>query len=221
MKICAVSDLHGYLPEIPECDLLLIAGDSSPISLSDPDHQGAWMNSHFAAWLRRLPAEDIVWIAGNHDTWIERRGVGRKLSHLPNVTYLQDHWTEVGGLKVYGSPWTRGVGLPSSWWAFDLLTIPGGADPFAAIPQDVDIVLTHSPPLGIGDLVSRGQRVGSEELYQRLAQVEPRLVVTGHIHEDYGVRRLRPGLETIVANAALLDEHYRPVSDREPLSFEV
>lgn len=221
MRVVAVSDLHGYLPEIPDCDLLLIAGDSSPITLSDPTHQRAWMNSRFAAWMRRIPAGEIVWVAGNHDTWIEREGVGRKLSHLPNVTYLQDHWTEVGGLKIYGSPWTRGIGLPSSWWAFDLLKIPGGADPFAFIPEDADIVLTHSPPHGIGDLTLGGERVGSEELYQRLVQVEPKLVVNGHIHEDYGTRRLRPGSETIVANAALLDQQYRPIPERDPLVFDL
>jgi Icc-related predicted phosphoesterase len=215
--------LTHYLPEIPETDLLLIAGDISPIQFDDdPKTQRAWMNSVFVDWLRRVPARETVWIAGNHDTWIWRdSGIGPKLSHLPTVTYLQDHWTTVGGLKIYGTPWTQGIGLPNSWWAFDLLTIPGGTDPFAAIPENIDIVVAHSPPRGIGDLVPRGGHVGSEQLLQRLEEISPKLVVTGHIHEDYGVRRLHPGSETVVANAALLDEHYRPVPERRPLTFEL
>ena len=27
IKICAMSDLHGYLPEVEPCDLVLICGD--------------------------------------------------------------------------------------------------------------------------------------------------------------------------------------------------
>ena len=31
MKICAISDLHGYLPELKPCELVLICGDSVPL----------------------------------------------------------------------------------------------------------------------------------------------------------------------------------------------
>ena len=33
IKICAISDLHGYLPEIRPCDLVLVCGDSIPLNV--------------------------------------------------------------------------------------------------------------------------------------------------------------------------------------------
>lgn len=33
IKICAISDLHGDLPEIRPCDLVLVCGDSIPLNV--------------------------------------------------------------------------------------------------------------------------------------------------------------------------------------------
>lgn len=70
--ICAtaIADQHGYLPTIEPCDLLLIAGDICPddfVRPDSPDHLH-WLDSTFRDWLRGVPAQRIVGIAGNHGT---------------------------------------------------------------------------------------------------------------------------------------------------------
>jgi predicted phosphohydrolase len=66
-KIIAVSDLHGALPTIPPCDLLLIAGDVAPTMNHSLRFQADWLDTDFRFWLESLPAQKIVFIAGNHD----------------------------------------------------------------------------------------------------------------------------------------------------------
>ena len=86
-KIVVVSDMHGHLPEVPECDILLIAGD---IMLgASINTQLVWMEGLIKPWLKEIPAKEVVFVAGNHDTMYERD------PHLVNGlqipwTYLQD-----------------------------------------------------------------------------------------------------------------------------------
>ena len=67
LTIVAISDQHGTLPAIPPCDLLLIAGDVTPVRNHDLFYQAHWLNTDFRYWLKSLPVEQIVFIAGNHD----------------------------------------------------------------------------------------------------------------------------------------------------------
>ena len=66
MKIVAISDLHGQLPTVPECDLLLIAGDICPVHNHKLFYQDIWLRSVFAAWLRQQRAKRIIGVWGNH-----------------------------------------------------------------------------------------------------------------------------------------------------------
>src|SRR5215471_13300461 len=101
-RVAAIADLHGFLPELPECDLLLVAGDHCPISDHGLDFQRRYLEGPFADWLTRAPAAAILGIAGNHDFVAESDPA--LMRGLP-WTYLCAESVEVCGLRVHGSPW--------------------------------------------------------------------------------------------------------------------
>ena len=52
------------------------------------------------------------------------------------------------------------------------------------IPDDTDILVTHGPALGYGDLCSSQMRAGCAELLSTIQnRVKPMVHVFGHIHE--------------------------------------
>jgi Icc-related predicted phosphoesterase len=211
MKIVATSDLHGALPEIPECDLLLIGGDVCPIDQShETKRQRSWLRKTFAPWLEELPAKEIVWICGNHDFVGETPGFWRVAAEFRGF-YLQDKWAQVNGLKIYGFPWTPNL----KHWAFYK-----GDDDWREvnqqIPEDADIILMHSPPRGVGGLDGNHPEWCAPHIYERLAYVCPKLVVFGHIHEGYGERKIG---DVQLANVAHMNEFYEPVNP--PMVFDI
>src|SRR5436190_1982375 len=103
MKVVAVSDMHGILPEVPACDLLLLAGDITPVQDHDLSFQASWLGQEFRHWLKQVPARKVIGVAGNHD-FIFQRLPEAVPPDLP-WTYLQDEGTEWEGLRVYGTPW--------------------------------------------------------------------------------------------------------------------
>lgn len=207
MRIAATSDLHGHLPEVPACDLLLIAGDLAPASRHDVAFQAHWLDTDFRRWLQAVPARHIVGVAGNHDFVFEQAPE----SVPPDLpwTYLQDEGVAIGGLRLWGSPWTP-------WfydWAFNAPRDDGEeeflVERYAAVGDDTDVLLMHGPPRGYGDLTARGERVGSTALLHLVDRVRPALCVFGHIHEARGSSTHG---SSIVANVSAVDLHYRPVA---------
>jgi Icc-related predicted phosphoesterase len=209
LTVTAMADLHGNLPLVSPCDLLLIGGDLCPHG--GVEVQAAWLDGAFRGWLDRIPAREVVAVAGNHD-WIFERA-----PHLvPPLRwhYLQDGGVELFGLKIYGTPWQ-----PRFFdWAFNL-DEPELAIKFNRIPEGADIVVSHGPPWGFGDLAPRppgSEHVGSPSLRDRLLAVRPRLSVFGHIHEGRGVYR-QDGV--VFANATLVNHRYDMVYT--PMRFHI
>ena len=215
MLIDCISDLHGYQPQLSGGDLLIIAGDLTARDM-------ATEHAKYCHWQYDQMYEKIIFIAGNHDGYIEKRpdlyidGCDNK----GKIAYLQDSGIEYKGLKIWGSPWTptfydwhfmkdRGKAIQEKW---DL------------IPEDIDILITHGPPYGILDKVKypndQGDFAGCEELRKAIERIQPRLHVFGHIHEGYGQMTLKcASRDVIFVNASIMNEAYRPVN--KPITIKL
>jgi len=216
--IDCIADLHGYYPTLEGGDLLLVAGD-----LTARDSENEYLL--FGEWILKQNYRCKIITCGNHDSLIEKK---HKYSHvcddlrlpqmfinpfmLSGAEYLCDSGTEFNGLKIWGSPWTLTFeGINPKCKAFTVETEQELADKWASIPDDIDILITHSPPFDILDeLIEEGKHAGSTALGHVLMRVRPKLHVFGHIHEAYGQTEYFSGC--ISVNASHVNEDYQPVN---------
>lgn len=182
MRLVCVSDSHCQHRKIhvPDGDVFIHAGDFTC-------HGYETDVRDFAAWLRDLPHPHKIVIAGNHDVCFEEQPKDA-VSWLDDAaTYLCNSGCEISGLNFWGTPYT----CAWSRWAF---MRPRGTlgEIWAQIPENTDILITHSPPRGTCDLLGshsthRGEgnddgRAGDDDLALAVARIRPKIHVFGHIH---------------------------------------
>ena len=161
-----------------DIDLLIHAGDMSMMGTETEIEQ-------FLKWYSSLRAKYKVLIAGNHDFLFEKQRMIAKdlLAKYPDIIYLETEEVVIEGIKIYGEP--RQPWFHS--WAFNVERGEAIKRYWDAIPEDVNILVTHGPPKGILDMTMSGENVGCEDLLYRLPYLEQlKLVVFGHIHEHAG-----------------------------------
>lgn len=224
MKICAISDIHGYLPIIPECEVLCICGDIIPLDIQrDYESSLSWLRGPFQQWALRVPCQKIIFTWGNHDfighslyksfsnkktqSLIFNEDVNEKIILLIDDEYVYND------IRFYGTPWCPDL----SMWAFyknsrDL------KHSFSLIPEDVDVVITHASPkydkIGVVcDSSNRnfGRDFGCSELQDSIIekfkyQYKFTYILSGHIHSgDHDTVRCN---NIIYKNVSLLNENY-------------
>jgi Icc-related predicted phosphoesterase len=213
MIIDCISDLHGFYPQLEGGDLLIVAGD-----LTAQDRPTEY--NQFAVWMKEQNYKKRIVIAGNHDNWIQCAPCTLKtLQEMGNFEYLCDSGTEFMGYRIYGSPWTKTFdGMNPKCKAFCVDTEEELADKWSLIPENTEILITHSPPKYIMDVINRGpypQNTGSDSLREKVKKMNHKLHVFGHIHEGYGkeeIERLTDGHKIILVNASHVNERYQPVN---------
>lgn len=155
----------------------------------------------FLQWFSALSYQHKIFIGGTQDHFLEQEpGAVRKLIP-PGVTYLEDSGAEVGGLKVWGSPfnsYNHGSAFSRSEVALE--------EHWEKIPDDTDMVIGHAPAYGVLDENANGEHEGSKGLLRKLVRVEPKYFVCGHMHGAHG-HEFRYGIHFI--NASIINDDYK------------
>ena len=176
MKILCVSDEECpalwdyYVPgRLSSYDLILSCGDLKASYLS------------FLVTMARCP---VLYVHGNHDESYDRKPP-------EGCDCIDDRLIEYGGLRILGlggCPWyhpgkyqytekemkKRIKKLRFALWK------AGG----------VDIVVTHAPPRGVGDLDDAAHQ-GFEMFLELLEKYKPQYLLHGHVHLRYGIDQTR------------------------------
>ncbi len=234
LKVVCTSDIHGTLIDygkFPKGDVLVIAGDISPIN---DDHkifrQEAWFRNSFAPWLRKAPFKYKIVIGGNHDYYLHSRP-SKELQDIlgEGCFYLRDEILELEGKTFLGIPWCSN--LPR--WAFnmdeevldehlqklkiahdlsnkkiDLLILHAGPK-IGGLGKSLDLkAATINPETGL--YIIEAPEYGNEALAKFIYDTKPKYCCSGHVHsaERSGVHI--NGGKTSCYCVSYLDENYRP-----------
>lgn len=206
-------------------NILIHCGDISSLGLK-------YEIENFLNWFKSLKNFDYkIFIAGNHDFYFEEAPYKPNLYPCfnellnpkellkDNVYYLQDSELLLDlydlnrPLKIYGSPWSPKY----NDWAFNIeRNSEELKNKWDKIPDDVDILITHTPPFGYLDINKFGQNVGCEMLKNKIDTISPLIHCYGHIHEDYRVSLIK---ETFFVNASISNIYYKP--NNKPISMDI
>jgi hypothetical protein len=155
VRVCVISDTHGAHHSLtlpPSIDVLICCGDFTEDGTED-------QVASFIEWYAAQRAKHRLLICGNHEVNLtqkagnDRDRLSALLSAGGAVTYLQDSLVEAAGLRIYGTPWmprpTTEVYAHGAWCIDG--EGPELAGRYRAIPEGLDLLITHTPPQGVLD----------------------------------------------------------------------
>ena len=200
MKIICIADTHNTHHQIviPSGDVIIHAGDFTEAGTQRETQD-------FLDWFVDLPHKYKILVPGNHDFFFEKHL--EELDNIipPGIECLIDKGIKINGIKFWGSPYIPG----ESNWAFTRSRGGRMRSHWDLIPEDIDFLITHTPPYGILDQLDNKRHVGCEQLTARLKVLKVSYHIFGHIHHEYGIVKIS---DTVHINAALLDNRYRLIN---------
>lgn len=123
-------------------------------------------------------------------------------------TYLENSEIEIEGITILGIPW---------------IFRDKSSDFFQNLNKEerknsVDILLTHMPPFGYGDIMTGTVHAGSIDLTHFVMKNQPKYHIFGHAHEGYGVYT---NGKTIFVNGSTCSRSLNPENPPVVFDYEI
>ena len=198
LRLVVLSDTHQhhrYLDPLPAGDVLIHCGDWSNWATTAQD------TADFNAWLKTQSHPVKICVAGNHEMSLNGKDQETNEKIVNNAVYLQGQGCSFNGVSFWGGPWNKERDMFKCAKAF---SIPPKESHrlWSRIPNDVDILITHSPPHGVLDRKDKQGKVshmGCPALFDQVVRACPTLHLFGHCHHDCGVAKGRVDARAVAA----------------------
>ncbi|KAK2964373.1 hypothetical protein BLNAU_904 [Blattamonas nauphoetae] len=193
IRFVCTSDTHKGLNTvprgIPSGDVFIHAGDISQQSFVQEIDLFCDIVTHLNFTAKFL-------VKGNHDIAIHDQGylelVGKQFGHNPIpsvneelrkvkecITILDNEVVTFSGIRI--------LGITDPDYRLDAVTYGPPFDSSTSNFGQVDILVSHVPPMGILDLDHRGVHAGQLALlYKVRTEWKPKVHIFGHMHSNYG-----------------------------------
>ena len=194
LKVTHLSDTHGRhenVEELPAGDILIHSGDATNL--------GTFKEAeYFFEWFNNRPFNHKIFVPGNHDFLFEESKTNWEDLLDENTYVLINDSIVIEGILFHGVSYQPAF----LHWAFNLGE-PDLQKEWEKIPDDVDVLITHSPPFGILDKNSFFENCGSKSLFDKISKLKNlKANLFGHIHEDAGDKIIN---EVLYINASFLE----------------
>jgi len=210
-KIVCFSDTHGQHRNLKlnkwfennPADILIFAGDCQ---MNDQDN-----GEDFVDWMSKLPYRYKLVVPGNHDNnFVHIKELIKR--HFKVYFVVHDSIT-VEGIRFFCSAYSRTFG---NWWFMESESVLEYL--YEKIPENTEILVTHTPPFEKLDKTFMGINAGSVSLGERITKL-PNLQynIFGHIHESNGSETI-DGIRYI--NCSVTNKGYNLVNMPYIFEFE-
>ena len=195
MKIFATSDVHGnrrIMDKLSivaaDVDLILVCGDvggkdgrgKTFRQFSEYQRQDA---DYLSSVLKRIKTKSRF-ILGNDD-WFEYEDSRylQKVETINGLTFIPFEYVLI-------TPFNTNREVNDNKLEYELGKLCADRN---------TVMVAHTPPLGAGDILYNGSRCGSRSVREWIEEVQPKLWLCGHIHEDNSATGIG---DTLVLNCA-------------------